>query len=504
MDDADVVLVFKKAARIYNFLKDSDIKINLSINNNGIVSGDIVSDNITNNDKKYLSIFLAIFFVDSKALEIFEDFNLTLENVLRSLDIDDAGVNFDRFELERISNEEIDDNLEETFLNLFNEMKSILDYLSIESLIILLWDQRRIGSNLIVLLLSSLIYNNSPFTDGKCFYDIFYNKTLKQVKNITKVNKNFFLNEKKYDDKVESFFNKYGTFLTDENFEFNPAIGRDSELCKAKVNLLMQDKSLMLVGPGGVGKTAIVEGLAYDIQRGNVPENLKNKQILSVNAANLVEGCKFVGSFEKVINNLLQNIVEHENIILFMDEIHTVFGLGAGSSTLDLANILKPFLGRGKIKMIATTTSTEYDNIIERDSAFKRRFERLDIKEPNKDLLFKIIGEIVKKYELQYGIKSIYDKQVIDELINVTQQSKRVYSDLRCNPDLVLTIVEKSFAYALYNNRDMVLGDDIISAVMDCDVIYQSVREETRDKIKQKLNTKKMERKKIIDYKNYF
>ncbi len=522
----NTLMVLNKATALYEIFKELDIRVNLKANDISILS-----DYISKNDKKLLSILVAMFYVDCGAKKMLEDFNIDLESVLNLIliDNDEEEYVFDATQLSRLifhnNKEEISQDLEIIIKDMLNDY----GYLSTEGLLVSMYDTTYSASNLINLFLPCVLEECSPFADEKAFYKMIARKAneieqakAKEVPFIkekidklnTKYSDNFFTfinvnQNKKNNDNSSSLLENYGKYLTDVHFDSNPAIGREKELEKAKVSLLTKDKSLILVGEGGVGKTAIVEGLAYDIQRGKVPDALKNKKILSINTNDLVSGCKYVGSFEEVVKNLFEQIESDKNIILFIDEIHTVFGLGAGSNaTLDFANILKPYLGRGNIKMIGATTKEEYDEIITRDSAFKRRFERLDIKEPDNELLFKIMNEVILKFEKNYNIKFLNSEKekmtILKEIVNTTEKAKRIYTDRSSNPDLVILIIEKAFAYALYNQHEYVNKDDIVKAIMDCDRIYESVRVEAKDNLQRKLNRESHKEKiKVIDFNNF-
>ncbi len=500
--------VLYKASSIYDILKEHDVKVGISTTSHS----SIISDLINNYDKKSLSILLSFFFVNCTTKKMFDDYNITLDNFLDLIYNENNEKLFTEEELKRLvfhnKKENINNDIEVMTKRILNDF----GYLSTPGLLVLLYDTSYSASRLINTFLPCVLEYSSPFIDSKAFYEILSRTAMeieeekskdssfisKKVSKLKEKNSNsiFSLLNIIPKKEQENIIKKYGTYLTDISYQSNPAVGRKKELEKAKVTLLTEDKSLILVGPGGVGKTAIVEGLAYDIEKGNVPDSLKNKKILSINTASLVSGCKYVGSFEEVVKNLFQEIEKEENIILFIDELHTVFGLGAGSnSTLDFANILKPYLGRGKIKMIGATTSSEYDRIIATDSAFKRRFERLDIKEPTNDTLLEIAEEIIKKLEEVYKIKFLnnYEEKIfiLKEIIKTTDQAKRIYDDKSSNPDLVITIIEKAFAYAKYNDNTYVTKEDISCAIMDCDRIYESVRESTKDLIRKKYNEKK-------------
>ena len=196
-------------------------------------------------------------------------------------------------------------------------------------------------------------------------------------------NRSINLQESNYNDH-ETVLSKYGTCLTNEEYETNPAVGRQEELHQLILGLLSQEKSVALVGPPGVGKTAIVEGLAYAIHNNQVPKALQNFEIYKMDTSSLVSGTRYRGDFEERVENVLKELGTRKKTILFIDEFHTIVGAGsASSSSLDLANILKPYLDRGKIKMIGATTIDEYERYIKNDPALKRRFKKINIK--NKD-----------------------------------------------------------------------------------------------------------------------
>ena len=520
----DVLKILEKASVIYNILKEYQIRIDLDCN--GYVN--ILSSEINNNDKKILSIFLSFFFVDCDTKKMLKDYNVDLGNVLDLIYDGNSNKLFNDYELRNLiyiaeQNDVENDSDIETIVK---QMSEDYAYLSAERLLVLLYESSYSGSRLINLFLPCVLESCSPFSDAKSLYELFSRRAteierekmekdpyIKEKDNNLneKYSNGFFsilgLNHKK-ENKSDNI-TKNGEYLTDITFDSNPAIGREKELEKAKVSLLTKDKSLILVGPGGVGKTAIVEGIAYDIQKGNVPNKLKEKKIFSLNTADLVSGCKYVGTFEEKVEKIFDKIIDDGDTIVFIDEIHTVFGLGAGSnSTLDFANILKSYLSRGKIQIIGATTNEEYDNIVARDLAFKRRFERLDVKEPIADLLLRIMNEVIKKYEKNYNIKFLSNDAekafVLKQVVSVTEQAKRIYSDKGSNPDLAILILEKAFAYALYNSHQIVTREDIVTSIMDCDRIYESVREEAKDTIQRRLQDRDIKEKvKIISFDNY-
>jgi ATP-dependent Clp protease ATP-binding subunit ClpC len=228
---------------------------------------------------------------------------------------------------------------------------------------------------------------------------------------------------KKYD-----LLEKYCTCLNTQviNNLISPISGRDREINELIETLSKKTKSnAILVGDAGVGKTAIVEGLAQRIVQNKVPTNLFNFKIYCVDIASMIAGTRYRGEFEEKFKSLIKTASEFENIILFFDEIHTIIGTGSTEGSLDAANMLKPELARGKIKCIGATTTSEYKKFFEKDSAMKRRFDCIVIDEPNKEETKKIIQNSIKYYEdfhfVDYGegmidlILDLCDKYIIDK-----------------------------------------------------------------------------------------
>lgn len=278
----------------------------------------------------------------------------------------------------------------------------------------------------------------------------------------------------------EESFSQIGTYLTDKEFARNPVIGRDKELDEALITLIT--RSLMLLGPSGVGKTALVEGLAYRMQQERVPECLKDSRILQVNTHDLVAGTIYRGAFEERVQALIQRLREEEKTILFIDEIHTVRGAGAvNSDSQDLMNILKPYLSSGEIRMIGATTEYEYQEYFSNDDAFRRRFDTLTLKEPKEDVLQQIMSGSILKYRDLTGVDFSYSEEdqrrLFHILIRQTNDKVRVYHDKQYNPHLVLSILEKAFAYAAFYEHDSVKMEDLCQAVMSCERIYPYRRE---------------------------
>lgn len=265
----------------------------------------------------------------------------------------------------------------------------------------------------------------------------------------------------------------YGEDLTQKKFITNPAIARDEEIKKTIITLLTPEKSALLVGKPGIGKTAIVEGIAYLIQTGQVPVALQGYRVVKINSASLV-GTIMIDGKEEMIMGFLVNELKHlEKTILFIDEIHTLIGKG---ESMDLANMLKAGLDRGEIKAIGATTTIEYNTYIVRDRAFLRRFEKIDILEPDEATTVKILLGTIPKLERQTGIQFGYNEYVsgliMESIVSATSEFKRVYGLSAMYPDVSLSILSQSFSQALFRNASRVTILDVYYAIKTSKRIY--------------------------------
>lgn len=273
--------------------------------------------------------------------------------------------------------------------------------------------------------------------------------------------------------------------LSDRKFAYNTAIGREKELELLEENLLMPGVNPLIIGPAGVGKTALVRGLVYKIQRGNVCNSLKNQKIGEVSAADLVSGCRYVGDFEQKMMEFI-NFARKEDAIFFIDEFHSLIGLGQGSNgNLDGANILKPYLSSGQLRIIGATTEEEYEKIIKADPAFERRFEVIRLKEPTGEILYNIIDEIVtvseKYYNTKFGNNALERKAILESLVELTDKDSkhRKYDCKINNPILIKNIIMRAFAKAKINNSSVVTIQHICETLQNNPNLYESAIEET-------------------------
>ncbi|ABR29904.1 Clp protease ClpX [Thermosipho melanesiensis] len=225
--------------------------------------------------------------------------------------------------------------------------------------------------------------------------------------------------------------------------ELDPVIGREKEIERVMQVLVRRKKNNpVLIGEPGVGKSAIVEGLAQRIVAGEVPEPLKGKTIFSLDVASLVAGTKYRGEFEKRMKKLLQVLKNEKDIILFIDEIHMIVGAGSAEGAVDAANILKPALARGEVKCIGATTPDEYRMYIEKDAALERRFQKIYIQEPSAEMTIEILKGLKPKYEMHHKVK--YTDEALEAAVYLSQ---RYISD-HFLPDKAIDVIDEAGARA--------------------------------------------------------
>lgn len=276
--------------------------------------------------------------------------------------------------------------------------------------------------------------------------------------------------------------NYYGVYLTDNEYITNPAVGREQEIRNLEKKLLIPKTGVVLVGEAGVGKTAIVEGLAYQIQNGNVCDLLKNKGILNVNVSELLAGCKYRGDFEEKVTNLCKDLLESKNIILFLDEIHMSLGAGsADTSNIDMANMLKTYISNDQIKVIGCTTKAEYENYFVNDKAYRRRFKIVDVKEPDTITLNNIMHTTIKilsnKFHIKLKLTESENEKIIDTIIKLSvRKQKYMYENLK-NPDSSINILTECFAYFAVENIKEAQYQDFINGIIDNDNLSLSKME---------------------------
>lgn len=272
-----------------------------------------------------------------------------------------------------------------------------------------------------------------------------------------------------------SVLDRYGVKITDEEYITNPAIGRDQQIKELILILLTPEKSAILIGKPGIGKTAIVEGLAYRMQRNEVPDALKGYTIINLKTASLLGT---MPSGESKVQKMIDELKTRDKVILFIDEIHMLIG-ATDSSSLDFANIFKEGLGRGSIKVIGATTTEEYERYILRDKAFTRRFQKVEVPEPTREETIQIMMGTLPKFEKQTGRKMKYtpfiQERIMSFIVDITSEYKRVFALGSRYPDVCLTLLKQAFSYTVYDNREYMDIFDIRKAIENSKNIYPDV-----------------------------
>ena len=279
---------------------------------------------------------------------------------------------------------------------------------------------------------------------------------------------------------------KFGRDLTDaaKKGKLDPVIGRDEEIRRTIEILSRRTKNNpVLIGEPGVGKTAIVEGLARRIVAGDVPESLKNKTLYSLDMGSLVAGAKFRGEFEERLKAVLNEIVKSDGqILLFIDEVHTVVGAGAAEGAMDAGNLLKPMLARGELRCIGATTLNEYRKYIEKDTALERRFQPVMVGEPTVEDTISILRGLKERYEVHHGVR-IRDAA----LVAAATLSDRYISD-RFLPDKAIDLVDEAAAKLRTEIESMPAPiDEIRRKIMQLEIEEQALKKEVDDASKEKL-----------------
>ena len=286
------------------------------------------------------------------------------------------------------------------------------------------------------------------------------------------------------EEKEENVLEKYGRDIIKDAKagKIDPIIGRDEEIRSITRVLSRKTKNNpVLIGEPGVGKTAIVEGLALRILKGDVPSSLKDKTIWELDMAALVAGAKYRGEFEERLKNVLNEVKKSEgNIIMFIDEIHMIVGTGATEGAMDTSNILKPMLARGEIHVIGATTLNEYRKYIEKDGALERRFQKIKVEEPNVEDTITILRGLKDRFEIHHGV-SITDKA----LIEAATLSNRYITD-RYLPDKAIDLVDEACATIRVQMDSVPFElDNLTHRIMRLEIERQAIKKE-KDELSEK------------------
>ena len=279
------------------------------------------------------------------------------------------------------------------------------------------------------------------------------------------------------EEQEENVLEKYGRDIVEDakKGKIDPVIGRDEEIRSITRILSRKTKNNpVLIGEPGVGKTAIVEGLALRILKGDVPSSLKGKKIWELDMASLVAGAKYRGEFEERLKNILNEIKKSEgDIIMFIDEIHTIVGTGATEGSMDTSNILKPMLARGEIHVIGATTLNEYRKYIEKDGALERRFQKIKVSEPTVEDTITILRGLKERFEIHHGV-TIQDKAII----SAATLSNRYITD-RYLPDKAIDLIDEACATIRVQMDSVPFElDSLTHRIMRLEIERQAIKKE--------------------------
>ena len=298
-----------------------------------------------------------------------------------------------------------------------------------------------------------------------------------------------------------SILKNYGEVLTDKEYITDPAIAREKEIKEMILVLLTPEKGALLTGKPGIGKTAIVEGLAYRINKKLVPEALYGWRIIKINMTSLIGSGN--SRNDNRVEILIKELKQTEKTIIFIDEVHLLINRSADSG-VDFANMLKPALDRGTVKMIGATTTEEYETYILRDRAFNRRFQKIEVEEADGPTTVKICMGTLPKIEKQIGVKVDYTdfvkERIIKFIVDMTSEYKRIYEVGNRYPDISLTIIANALSYALFDNQKTATIKHFYKAIVNARNIYEDAKK--KDIIKFKEDFKDLIEEEHVDLKD--
>ena len=410
-------------------------------------------------DKYSFATLIAILDSNKKLNDYFNRYGITIEKITNYLDVDLA----DTLEL-------YPDQLESEFIH---------GYGSFLQRITKTYEWNQID---IVNLIDNIIYE---YRDDSAAINSFFMDNNIRVSDVSKGLLN--LDEESSLENVKP--NKKNSDLTNFGYYLTGDIGknikgREKEIRDLEASLIAPG-NVIVIGEAGVGKTAVVEHLAYLINNNKVPNILKDKKIFFLDLVKVMANTTYRGDLEAKLDKLINSLEKDKNTILFIDEIHMIMGAGKSSSdNIDIANIIKSYLSNRRIQIIGVTTTLEYEKYILEDKAFRRRFNRVVVDEPNDEVLYDILNTKRIEYENKLNIRMEDADKSIRLLIESTKKSHRDYSDNLCNPTLSLNILGRSFAYTAVDSKKSVTFSSLADSILAEETLYRGSREDYANKLK--------------------
>lgn len=445
---------------------------------------------LTETDKAFLAIFISLLTVNSSAKEFMNANNVNRDTLLEFLE----NAN-DHFILPIGMKQLPEEEKEKTYSSKFYFLKTLLHDENLET--------ERLSPEV----LTYLILNNNKISS---VIDKFYSQTYKGItsssehRSFIELSKEFSIHEKNNREKEESKPNKKiaRNGLIDEigvniskKRNLPKAIGRNNEMRNIQIALKTPSKKgVILVGEAGVGKRAIVEGLARDIRDGNVPEGLKDKEIIEIDLASLVAGTSYRGQFEERVKTILNEAKEDPNIILFIDGIHNGINGSEEESKLDFVSMLSGYLARGEISVIATTNKDAFVNIFLPNENISARLWKISVEEPTPEVVEEILYSSIDEISQITGVRFPEDTDrrefMIKSIVDITSKEKRGYFASGNNPDLARGILERTFAIASINEHSEVEEIDLVEAIQTDETLSKDAREKQANRIRQSIPKK--------------
>ncbi|MEG1597171.1 MAG: AAA family ATPase [Bacilli bacterium] len=446
---------------LYKSLKQKDITSELKIITGGKYTGLLPKESL-----KYLCILMSALKYNQELTDFLDPDKMLRKSLNKILDIIDSN---DCADLKKIREEITESNYES-----FKHINNIVNIINIDDEII---------KGILVNLNMYKIFNiKIDILQQIIDIDTSYSENVGYPTSKTNVN------DKLLNLSNNSVLKKKAIDITNKKYLSNPAIGREDEVNSLIEELFKSKTSPLLIGNPGVGKTAIVEGLSYLMQKGTINDELPYQYIFKLNISSLLAGTKYRGDFEENFKKLMEELENNPNILLFIDELHNALGAGVSENqSMDFAQMLKPYLDRNQIKIIGATTIDEYEKYIKIDGAFDRRFGKILVNEPQNDVLVNILIDNIKTEAKSRNILIDFSdeklKIIVEEIIIATDYKTQYYNKRYYNPAISINIIDLAIANAQRLKQKTLMAENIIYAINGCDNINESVRSRSTNKL---------------------